>query len=128
VIVAAMDEDLFSVFDKPEKPQKLPSPAVTDAEPKKKKKKRSPTTPVDGSPAPAPSTKKTKIDRADADPSTSTASAPVLADEFETEAQRKINASGGLQGKVEDGAQVVLSHQVRLLSLLVHVLGSLSCV
>jgi hypothetical protein len=116
-----MDDDLFSVFDKPEHPQAFSTAAApngTEGEHSKTKKKRSPATPVDGPPAPAPSTKKTKLERAgpEASTSASVSGAPVLADEFETEAQRKINASGGLQGKVEDGAQVVLSHQVRQLS------------
>jgi hypothetical protein len=114
-----MDDDLFSVFEKPDKSKKQPSPAPangTDAEPRKKKKRdrRTPSAPVEGSPAPVPASKKPKVDETDAEASTS--AAPVLADEFKTEAQRKVTASGGLQGKVDGEDQVVLSHQVRLVA------------
>jgi ATP-dependent RNA helicase DOB1 len=40
--------------------------------------------------------------------------APVVVDEFETEAKREMAASGGLTGSVEAGSRLELRHQVSI--------------
>ena len=109
-------DDLFEAFEG--KPQKLQ--AQNDQEPRNKTKKRT----VNGESKEAP-----RLNGAEENPPTretlneetlpeskrqrrEVEVAPVVADTFETEQSREVAASAGLQAS-QDGAAVVLSHQVR---------------
>ncbi|CCH46678.1 ATP-dependent RNA helicase [Wickerhamomyces ciferrii] len=112
-------DDLFDVFDeKPSLPPQIPLKKESNDSGKKieeiedesndQSKKRS------ASPTPIPNeSKKTKKDKKLVDKKEKSEVVPLVADSFEQEASREVQASSGLMPKTSEEAKVKLSHQVR---------------
>lgn len=110
-----MDDDLFAVFDEvPTAPPEVPTD--TPAEPKIQEvtteqsghdNKKRPASPTENK------EKKVKKDKKLVDKKEKSEVVPMVADSFEKEASREVNASSGLMPKTQEDGKVKLSHQVR---------------